>query len=111
MAVNYVAQHLATYKGFPPRQEVGSFNLNKVLQTLQANSTSNRLHTECSSPTGWLLRPVEGGKCVLRIFSSLELVRDNYTVVSRLVPLTKSGYRWNRYRAVVTLISQISTVD
>ena len=34
-AVDYVAQHLATYKAFPPRQEAGSFNLNKVLETLQ----------------------------------------------------------------------------
>jgi len=40
-AVDYVAQHLATYQEFPPRQEAGSFNLNKVLETLQANSASN----------------------------------------------------------------------
>ncbi|CAA0121339.1 Arylsulfatase [Halioglobus japonicus] len=40
-AVNYVAEHLATYQEFPPRQEAGSFNLNKVLETLQSNSVSN----------------------------------------------------------------------
>ena len=40
-AVDYVAQHLATYQQFPPRQEAGSFNLNKVLQTLKSNSTTN----------------------------------------------------------------------
>jgi arylsulfatase len=31
-----VAQHLQTYKEFPPRQKPGSFNLDKVLATLQA---------------------------------------------------------------------------
>ena len=40
-AVGYVAQHLETYKEFPPRQEAGSFNLNKVLEMLQKNSSSN----------------------------------------------------------------------
>ena len=40
-AVDYVAQHLATYRDFPPRQEAGSFNLNQVLETLQNNPTSN----------------------------------------------------------------------
>jgi len=40
-AVDYVAQHLATYKDFPPRQEAGSFNLNKVLETLQSNPGTN----------------------------------------------------------------------
>lgn len=40
-AVDYVAQHLATYKAFPPRQEAGSFNLNKVLETLQKNPGTN----------------------------------------------------------------------
>ena len=40
-AVDYVAQHLATYKAFPPRQEAGSFNLNKVLETLQSNPGTN----------------------------------------------------------------------
>jgi len=40
-AVNYVAEHLATYKEFPPRQEAGSFNLNKVLETLQRNPGTN----------------------------------------------------------------------
>ena len=40
-AVNYVAQHLATYQEFPPRQEPGSFNLNAVLETLRSNPGSN----------------------------------------------------------------------
>ena len=40
-AVDYVAQHLATYKEFPPRQAPGSFNLDQVLETLQSNPTSN----------------------------------------------------------------------
>ncbi|MDG2325142.1 MAG: arylsulfatase [Halioglobus sp.] len=40
-AVNYVAEHLATYKKFPPRQEAGSFNLNKVLEALQKNPGTN----------------------------------------------------------------------
>jgi len=40
-AVDYVAQHLATYKDYPPRQKPGTFNLNRVLETLQQNPTSN----------------------------------------------------------------------
>ena len=40
-AVNYVAQHLATYQEFPPRQKPGTFNLNRVLETLQSNPASN----------------------------------------------------------------------
>ena len=40
-AVDYVAQHLATYREFPPRQAPGSFNLEAVLETLQANPSSN----------------------------------------------------------------------
>ena len=40
-AVDYVAQHLATYRAFPPRQEAGSFNLDKVLETLQQNPATN----------------------------------------------------------------------
>ncbi len=36
-AVAYVSEHLATYKDFPPRQEAGSFNLDKVLETLKQN--------------------------------------------------------------------------
>jgi arylsulfatase len=40
-AVDYVAQHLATYQEFPPRQEAGSFNLNKVLESLQSNTNTN----------------------------------------------------------------------
>jgi arylsulfatase len=38
-AVAYVSQHLATYKEFPPRQKPGSFNLDRVLETLQSNPT------------------------------------------------------------------------
>jgi len=34
-AVDLVAQHLATYEKFPPRQKPGSFNLNQVLDKLQ----------------------------------------------------------------------------
>jgi arylsulfatase len=40
-AVAYVAQHLETYKAFPPRQAPGSFNLTKVLETLQKNPGTN----------------------------------------------------------------------
>jgi arylsulfatase len=40
-AVDYVAQHLATYQEFPPRQAAGSFNLNQVLETLQQNPGTN----------------------------------------------------------------------
>jgi arylsulfatase len=40
-AVDYVAQHLATYKDFPPRQKPGSFNLDKVLEKLQQNPSTN----------------------------------------------------------------------
>jgi len=40
-AVDYVAQHLATYEKFPPRQKPGSFNLNRVLETLQSNPVTN----------------------------------------------------------------------
>jgi len=34
-AANYVGQHLATYVEFPPRQKVGTFGLEQVLQKLQ----------------------------------------------------------------------------
>jgi arylsulfatase len=34
-AQEYVAQFLATFKEFPPSQKVGSFSLDKVLETLQ----------------------------------------------------------------------------
>ena len=34
----YVAKHLETYKEFPPRQEPASFNLDKVLRSLQQNA-------------------------------------------------------------------------
>ncbi|MFT4614065.1 MAG: arylsulfatase A-like enzyme [Bacteroidia bacterium] len=40
-AVSYVAQHLETYKKYPPRQEAGSFNLTKVLDALQQNPGTN----------------------------------------------------------------------
>jgi arylsulfatase len=40
-AVDYVAQHLATYQKFPPRKKAGSFNLNQVLETLQQNPGTN----------------------------------------------------------------------
>jgi arylsulfatase len=38
----FVAQHLATYKKFPPRQKPGSFNLDKVLQKLQEAASENK---------------------------------------------------------------------
>jgi arylsulfatase len=34
----FVAQHLATYKEFPPRQEPGSFSLTQVLRSLQQSA-------------------------------------------------------------------------
>jgi arylsulfatase A-like enzyme len=40
-AVAYVSQHLATYQDFPPRQAPGSFNLTRVLETLQRNPGTN----------------------------------------------------------------------
>jgi arylsulfatase len=40
-AVDYVAQHLATYQKYPPRQKAGSFNLNQVLDKLQQNPAPN----------------------------------------------------------------------
>ena len=40
-AVDYVAQHLATYQKFPPRQEPGSFNLSQALDALQDNPGTN----------------------------------------------------------------------
>ncbi len=40
-AVSYVAEHLATYEKFPPRQKPGSFNLNQVLDKLQSNVGTN----------------------------------------------------------------------
>jgi arylsulfatase len=40
-AVDYVAQHLATYREFPPRQKPGSFNLTQVLEKLQQNPSTN----------------------------------------------------------------------
>jgi hypothetical protein len=41
-AQGYVAQHLATFKEFPPRQKPGSFSLDQVLEALQSSpKTSN----------------------------------------------------------------------
>jgi arylsulfatase len=37
-----VAQHIATYKEFPPRQKPGSFNLDRVLAKLQEAGSENR---------------------------------------------------------------------
>ena len=37
----FVAQHLATYKEFPPRQKPGSFALDDVLNALQEGSGPN----------------------------------------------------------------------
>ena len=41
-AIGFVGQHLETYKTFPPRQKPGSFNLDQVLQKLQAGGDANR---------------------------------------------------------------------
>ena len=41
-AQEYVAQFLATFKEFPPSQKVGSFSLDKVLETLTNASTSGK---------------------------------------------------------------------
>jgi arylsulfatase len=38
----FVAQHLATYQEFPPRQRPGSFTLDRVLQKLQAAGNGNK---------------------------------------------------------------------
>ena len=38
----FVAQHLATYKEFPPRQKPGSFNLDRVLEKLLEASSENQ---------------------------------------------------------------------
>jgi arylsulfatase len=38
----FVAQHIATYKEFPPRQKPGTFNLDQVLQKLQEAGNENR---------------------------------------------------------------------
>jgi hypothetical protein len=38
----FVAQHLATYKEFPPRQKPGSFSLDRVLEKLQEAGSVNR---------------------------------------------------------------------
>jgi hypothetical protein len=38
----FVAQHIATYKDFPPRQKPGSFNLDRVLEKLQEAGNENR---------------------------------------------------------------------
>ena len=41
-AQEYVARFLATFKEFPPSQKVGSFSLDKVLETLTNASTSGK---------------------------------------------------------------------
>jgi arylsulfatase len=41
-AQTFVAQHIATYREFPPRQKPGSFNLDRVLQKLQEVGTENK---------------------------------------------------------------------
>jgi arylsulfatase len=38
----YVAQHLATYKDFPPRQKPGSFSLDQVLEKLHSGAAGSR---------------------------------------------------------------------
>jgi hypothetical protein len=38
----FVAQHLATYKEYPPRQKAGSFNLDRVLEKMQEAGSQNR---------------------------------------------------------------------
>jgi arylsulfatase len=38
----FVAQHLATYREFPPRQKPGSFNLDRVLEKLQEAGGGNK---------------------------------------------------------------------
>ena len=38
----YVAQHLATYQEFPPRQKPGSFSLDEVLAKLQEAGAGNK---------------------------------------------------------------------
>jgi arylsulfatase len=38
----FVAQHIATYKDFPPRQKPGTFNLDRVLEKLLEASGENK---------------------------------------------------------------------
>jgi arylsulfatase len=38
----FVAQHIATYKEFPPRQKPGSFNLDWVLEKLLEAGNANK---------------------------------------------------------------------
>ena len=38
----FVAQHVETYKEFPPRQKAGSFNLDRVLEKLLEASGENK---------------------------------------------------------------------
>jgi arylsulfatase len=38
----FVAQHVATYKAFPPRQKPGTFNLDRVLEKLQEAASEKR---------------------------------------------------------------------
>jgi arylsulfatase len=41
-AQEYVAKFLATFKEYPPSQKVGSFSLDKVMETLQNAQTSGK---------------------------------------------------------------------
>jgi len=41
-AQEYVAQFLGTFKEYPPSQKVGSFSLDKVMETLQNAQTSGK---------------------------------------------------------------------
>jgi arylsulfatase len=38
----YVAQHLATYKEFPPRQKTGTFTIDRVLEQMLEASGENK---------------------------------------------------------------------
>jgi arylsulfatase len=38
----FVAQHIATYREFPPRQKPGSFNLDRVLEKLHEAMSENK---------------------------------------------------------------------
>jgi arylsulfatase len=40
-AQQYVAQFLATFKDYPPRQKAASFNMDQVMQALTKGSSEN----------------------------------------------------------------------
>ena len=40
-AQGFIAQHLATFKEFPPRQKPGSFSLDQVLESLRSEPKIN----------------------------------------------------------------------